>query len=276
MPDLAGPFDASTFAQAQYYRDRGYLEPSGVYGQPAATAAGGDLGLTAAGFGLTLGLGRAHVRGAAYERTGTAWTDTVPANTSGLGPRNDLIVLRRSLTAKTIVPARLQGTAAATPVDPSLTLVEDGVWEMPLFRVAAPASSGTPLVVTDLRRWLNPAGGGLYPSRLAFPGIGGMSAVAGYPAPRLNATQDGRVRGSGVLLDATARAANTQVNGVLLPVEFTPHNSNVGVVVLGTTSTGVPTSYRWDVFTDGRVVTTNATPANSYYFLESLSYELEN
>lgn len=157
MPDLAGPFDASTFAQAQYYRDRGHLEPSGVQGTPAATAAAGDLGLTAAGFALSLALGRGHVRGAAYERTGTAWTYTVPANTGTVGPRNDLLVLRRDLTAKTVVPTYLQGTAAATPADPAVTQVEDGVWDEPLFRVQAPISSGTPLVVTDLRKWISGA-----------------------------------------------------------------------------------------------------------------------
>jgi hypothetical protein len=60
-------------------------------------------------------------------------------------------VLRRDLTAKTVVPTYLQGTAAATPADPAVTQVEDGVWDLPLFRVQAPPSSGTPLVVTDLR-----------------------------------------------------------------------------------------------------------------------------
>jgi hypothetical protein len=92
MPDLAGPFDGRRSRRRSGYRDRGYLEPSGVQGlPPGAAPGGGELGLTAAGFGLTLGLGRAHVRGAAYERTGSAWTYTVPANTSSAGPRNDLV-----------------------------------------------------------------------------------------------------------------------------------------------------------------------------------------
>lgn len=155
MPDLAGPFDGSTFGQAPYYRDRGYLERSGVRGLVAASAAAGDLALTAAGFALSMALGRAHVRGAAYERTGSAWTYTVPANTSSAGPRRDLLVLRRDLVAKTVVPTYLQGTAAASPVDPTITQNEDGTWDLPLFRVQAPPSSGTPLVITDLRRWVD-------------------------------------------------------------------------------------------------------------------------
>lgn len=154
MPDVFGPFDGPTYGQGPWYRDRGYLEPSGVQGLPAATPAAGDLGLTAAGFALTLGLGRAHVRGASYERTGSAWTGATPANTGTVGPRNDLLVLRRDLVAKTIVPTYLQGTPAATPADPAMTQAEDGTWDLPLFRVQAPISSGTPLVITDLRTWL--------------------------------------------------------------------------------------------------------------------------
>jgi hypothetical protein len=159
MPDLAGPFDGSTFGQAPYYRDRGYLEPSGVRGPVAASAGAGDLGLTAAGFVLSLALGRAHVRGAAYERTGAAWTDTVPANTHATWARVDRVVLRRDLVAKTVTPVRVQGTAAATPTPPALTQVEDGVWELPLFRVTVPANSGTPLVIADERPWIDPATG---------------------------------------------------------------------------------------------------------------------
>jgi len=158
VPDVSGPFDNASFLQAQWFRDRGYLDPSGVFGTAAATPAAGDLGLTAAGFDLTLGLGRAHVRGAYYERTGTGWTETVPANTSAIGPRRDLIVLRRDLVAKTVTPLRIQGAPAASPADPAVLQNEDGAWDLPLFRVQAPASSGTPLIITDLRRFIGAPG----------------------------------------------------------------------------------------------------------------------
>ncbi len=151
MPDLHGPWDGSTFAQSQWYRDVG--DPSGVMGAPGASPAVGDLALTASGFTLSMALGRARVRRAAYERSGTAWTDVVPANASSVGPRIDRVVLRRDLAAKTVVPVRIQGTASATPVAPALTRVENGTWDMPLFQVTVPPSSGTPLVIADERVW---------------------------------------------------------------------------------------------------------------------------
>lgn len=159
MPDLSGPFDLGTFAQAQWYRDAGPATPSGVIGPPSATAAGGELGLTAAGFVLSLGLGRARVRGAAYERTGAAWSYTVPANTHATQARIDRLVLRRDLVAKTVTPTVLQGVPAATPVAPALTRVENGVWDLHLFRFTVPANSGTPLVIADERRWIDPTSG---------------------------------------------------------------------------------------------------------------------
>ena len=148
MPDVSGPFDGSSFGQGPYFRDRGYLEPSGVYGSGAASPSVGDLGLSTAGLVSTLALGRAHVRGAAYERTGTAWTYSHPVNTNA-NPRIDRVVLRRDLATKTVVPAVLQGTPGVTPAVPALTEVENGVWEVGLHRVTVPGSSGTVLTVAD-------------------------------------------------------------------------------------------------------------------------------
>jgi hypothetical protein len=234
VPDLYGPFDGSTFAQAPWFRDRGPLEPSGVVGPPAANAAAGELGLTAAGFGLTLGLGRAHVRGAAYERTGTAWTDTVPANTSTAGPRNDLLVLRRSLTAKTVVPLRVQGTAAATPTDPAITQTEDTIWDLPLFRVQAPPSSGTPLVITDLRPWLD--GGAL---QILPPVYGGSYADGSAPYDPLRLYKRGtacELIGSFTYTGGGGAGTGTFVSLGSLPAGVVPTGVTIGTCAIGTGS----------------------------------------
>jgi hypothetical protein len=157
MPDVYGPFTAQTWTQAQWFRDAYARDVSGVYGTSFANAAAGDLGLTVSGLIITMGLGRAHVRGAGYERTGTAWSYTVPANTA-TNPRIDRLVLRRDLAAGTVLPTPLQGTAAATPAEPALTQAEDGVWDLPLHSWTTPANSGAPLTaVTDERQ---PAGVG--------------------------------------------------------------------------------------------------------------------
>lgn len=154
MPDVYGPFDGSAYQQGPYYRDHGYLDLSGVYG-PALTvptSGTGDLGLTTAGLTSSLALGRAHVRGASYERTGSAWTYTHPANTDPTLARIDRVVLRRDLAAKTVLPAVLQGTPGSGA--PALTQSDTGIWEMKLHQVSVPNASGTLLTVTDERHWI--------------------------------------------------------------------------------------------------------------------------
>lgn len=154
MPDVYGPFTSATWGQGPWFRDKGPLEPSGVAGAVASTAGTGELGLTTAGLVGSLSLGRAHVRGAGYERTGTAWSYTHPANTHATQSRIDRYVLRRDLVAQTVVPAVLQGTPAATPLPVAPTQNEDGTWELPLHQVTVPPASGTVLTVVDERRWL--------------------------------------------------------------------------------------------------------------------------
>jgi len=283
VPDVAGPFDTASYGQAPWFRDRGPLEPSAVMGTPSATAAGGELGLTAAGFGLTMSLGRAHVRGASYERTGSAWTDTVPANTSGLGPRNDLVVLRRNLVAKTVVPTRIQGTAAASPVDPAVTQVEDGTWDLPLFRVVAPPSSGTPLAITDLRKWVDPDTGSVVTAWIDFPVVAGgyfdhyaattQQAVNGVPKVQLR-QEDKRVKLRGVAYAANSAGAGgvyTAAGG--FPAIFRPALP-VPIMVPANVGGGY-SLYRLDVGSNGTLYVASATiPAGTYFFLNGLGWEL--
>lgn len=154
MPDLYGPFGTAQWTQSQWYRDAYARAYSGVFGSASDTISGGDLGLSLNGLNWSIGLGRAHVRGAGYERTGTPVTGTVTANTSG-NPRIDRLVVRRDLGAQVVSIARLQGTASATPLAPNLTQNEDGIWEIPLFNFTVPPNPGTTLTnVTDERLWI--------------------------------------------------------------------------------------------------------------------------
>jgi hypothetical protein len=152
MPDVYGPFDTATWSQAQWFRTSWARSRSGVYGSAFTASTTGDLALTVSGLDISMALGRAYVRGAGYERTGSAWTYSVPANTNPTQARIDRLVLRRDLTAKTVVPVVLQGTPAASPVAPTVTQVEDGVWELPLFSFTVPANSAAPVTnVVDER-----------------------------------------------------------------------------------------------------------------------------
>jgi hypothetical protein len=151
MPDLAGPFDIATWMQDRWYRDAWARARSGVFGTGFGDPALGELPLTVAGLTVSMGLGRAHVRGAGYERTGTAWSYDVPPNTDP-NPRIDRLVLRRNLATSSVVPLVLQGAPAASPVAPALSRVEDGAWDLPLYRFTVPANSGAPLTgVVDER-----------------------------------------------------------------------------------------------------------------------------
>jgi hypothetical protein len=174
VPDASGPFDTASFGQGPWFRDRGYLEPSGLPGPPPATTAAGDLPLSVNGLTVSVGLGRAHVRGAYYERTGTAWTVTVAANTNPTNNRVDRVVLRRDLAAKTVTPVMLQGTPASTPTAPALTQVENGVWEQPLYQFTVPSNSGTTIAnIVDERRWIDQGAG-----RLITPHAKAMATTA--------------------------------------------------------------------------------------------------
>jgi hypothetical protein len=259
MPDVFGPFDGVTWTQAQWYRDAFARELSGVYGTAFGTATAGDLGLTAAGLTVTMALGRAHVRGAGYERTGTAWSTTLATNTNA-NPRIDRLVLRRDLAAKTVTPVVLQGTPAVSPAVPALTQAEDGVWELPLHRWQTPGGSGTTLTnIVDER---TPADVG---ATLADTGtvtvtlpLTGLTASTGWTVESLSyRRRAGIVTGQLQVLRAAGAATLTgPANGnigdvevmVGMPAVVCPHMNLVGPIEpIGTAM----------VYSTGRIVLRN-------------------
>lgn len=155
MAETFGPFDGVTWSQAQWYRYAPAWAQSGVLGSAPVSSSSGDLAFSASGLTISLAVGRAWVRGAGYELTATPWTATAVTNTN-TNPRIDRVVIRRDLSAQTVHPAILQGTPAGSPVAPSLTQVETGIWEEKLFSFQVPASSGTTLTnIVDERNWLS-------------------------------------------------------------------------------------------------------------------------
>lgn len=224
MPDIAGPFDGSAgqWGQAQWYRDAYARTETGVYGLPVSSVGAGDLALTLNGLGWSVGLGRAHVRGAGYERTTSPSTGTVPANTSGTA-RIDRLVLRRDLASKTVTVVRIQGTPAASPLIPGLSIVEDGVWDTPLFRFTVPANSGTTLTgVTDERRWIGD--GVSIPYEVVTPGSGWYQYGAGLQALTVSRCR-GLITVSGTLGNTNTYSGPQTV--ATLPPAYRPLNGNV-------------------------------------------------
>ena len=86
-------------------------------------------------------LGTAWVRGHFYQSTAEEVL-AIGANASG-NPRIDTVVLTLDPTANSIVLAVVAGTAAATPVPPTLTQTTTGVYQHPLADVAVANGAAT-------------------------------------------------------------------------------------------------------------------------------------
>jgi hypothetical protein len=157
MPDSAGPFEGGTWSEAEWYRFAPAWAPSGVLGStPAASASQGSFGTSASGLTLSTSAGRAIVSGAGFERVGATSTP-VPANANATLSRRDRLVIRRDLAAKTVTIRLVQGTPAASPVPPSVTQNDAGIWELPLCSFLVPPASGTGLSgFLDERLWITP------------------------------------------------------------------------------------------------------------------------
>lgn len=109
---------------------------------------------TPAAMSVRVGLGIAFVKGYYFEVYSTVETLTIAA-ANATNPRIDRVVVRRSLSARTISLAILQGTPAASPTAPALTQVASGTWEFPLAQVLVPASSSSVVNanITDQRTY---------------------------------------------------------------------------------------------------------------------------
>ncbi len=100
--------------------------------------------------------GSALVQGIFY-RNSVALNLTIAANASG-NPRIDIVVLRIDYAAQTVRLAVKQGTAAASPVRPSLTQSVGVTWEIPLAEVAV-ANGFVSIANADIISLAEPANG---------------------------------------------------------------------------------------------------------------------
>ncbi|MFE4420451.1 hypothetical protein [Streptomyces sp. NPDC056817] len=156
MAEFSGPFDGSPIStQLQWSRMSRRWGLDGVHAQdPTSTA------LKVTGSGVTtvaVAAGHAFTNGFYYYND-AAKNLNVPANSGGAA-RVDLVVLRADMTAKKVTAEYKTGGTTA----PTLTQIENGVWEIPLAQctVAAGSSVVTAANVLD-RRYLT--GRGVLPS----------------------------------------------------------------------------------------------------------------
>ncbi|MGQ4353152.1 hypothetical protein [Streptomyces drozdowiczii] len=173
MAEFSAPFDGSPIAtQSQWSRMARRWGIDGVHGDgPASTA----LKVTGNGTGnVSLAVGEAFVNGF-YYLNDAAKNIAVTAN-AGSVPRIDMVVLRASMSSKTVRAVyRTGGTTA-----PTLAADEGGDYEMPLAQctVAAGTSVVTTTAVQDVR-WFTDRGAAPGIPAARRPSIKGQLLVEG-------------------------------------------------------------------------------------------------
>lgn len=121
----------------------------GVNGTPSGT----ELKVTAGtGLQVSVALGQAMVRGHFYTSTAAELLTIGTAN--GSNPRIDSIVLTLDPTANSIVLAVVAGTPASSPVAPTLTQTDAGVYQYQLATVLVPAAAVAVSTITDTRSFM--------------------------------------------------------------------------------------------------------------------------
>jgi hypothetical protein len=133
---------------ARYEQLIGAVMPSGLIGTPLlSTVVYGD---SSGRVVKARALRSAVVRGFRWETDGAGLTVNIAANSSGQ-PRYDLAVLRLNRSNWTLTFQIIQGTAAASPVLPSVTQqnLSTGVWEFPLARILV-ANNATQIHAADV------------------------------------------------------------------------------------------------------------------------------
>lgn len=245
MPNLAHPVDNQPWPQERYYRDAPLWSPSGVVGSAAATTSTtGALALSfsVAGSAITvsMALGRARVMGMLYERTDTPWISGMagdqpydgsavyPLNTNSQ-PRIDRLVLRRDLNIGKCYPLILQGTPAASPAPPALSVSEAGAFDLPLFRwQLAGASSTSVSNIVDERLWIDPLSGREVP----LPRLDGVLAISSVePGWTLGFSFVRKVGSKATLYISVTRATGATTITV-------PANGDIGNILVATVAGG--------------------------------------
>lgn len=141
MTQASYPFENADTTEAQYTALLRFIVPggrSGVNGVPTGTTLKpfGD----SSGMQVKVPAGSAIVRGHYYSSSAEETLTIAAASTN---PRIDIVVLTLDPSANSIVLAVVQGTAASSPVAPTLTQTDTAVFQYPLAYVTVPALAST-------------------------------------------------------------------------------------------------------------------------------------
>lgn len=150
MAQTSYPFENVDVTETQFGR-----WASSIAGSSGVVTYGDNLAVSGDNSGMQVRVanGRAILRGHYYESTSQETVAIAAADATN--PRWDAIVLQLDLVANSILVKALTGVAAASPVQPSVTQTDAGIFEILLgyVYVTAGATSITSDKVTDARVW---------------------------------------------------------------------------------------------------------------------------
>jgi len=148
MAQSSFPFEDIDTTEAQFSQWARHFN-SGVNAIPTGTELSVGAG---AGLAVNVLAGEAMVRGHYYASTATESLSLIAADPTDA--RIDLVVLRLNSVANSIVLAVLAGTPSGSPVAPTLTQTDTGIFEQALAQVLVPATAGVPSTITDAREFM--------------------------------------------------------------------------------------------------------------------------
>lgn len=152
MAETSFPFENVDVSETQFSRWARNFQDYGVKGVPGdgnLLVTGDDSGLQ-----VRVAAGQAFVRGHYYINTAQA---TVTLLSAGTNTRIDMIVLELDPVANSITLKAVRGEeVASSPVAPTLTQLDVGVYQLPIAYVTIPADTASILsnMVTDIRPFM--------------------------------------------------------------------------------------------------------------------------
>lgn len=154
MAQTSWPFQAVDTTETQFSQWARHIASggrSGVNGIPTGTEL--KVSANSSGMQVFVAAGQAMVRGHFYASTASETLAIGPANTN---PRIDSIVLKLDPSVNTVVLQVVAGTAAASPVAPTLTQTDSAVFQFKLADVRVEANTTTidNSKVTDTRQFI--------------------------------------------------------------------------------------------------------------------------
>lgn len=181
MAQTSWPFETIDTTETQFSQWARHIG-EGVNGTPGSTYL--EPYADSTGMFVKVKAGQANVRGHYYDNSTTV--SLAVSTADGTNPRIDAIVLELDPTANTITAKVIAGTPASTPVAPTLTQTDGGVYQFLLGTVSVPAGDGgiSSDQVTDLRTFLGYRFGiWTTATRPSSPAIGraGLNTTLGFP-----------------------------------------------------------------------------------------------